>query len=139
VSLSRQHLDDIQVNTTMNLFSFLLNYTDVTNFISEFIQSQSGHGINNKILTATKQKSKELFCLRSFPDGINFDKKKKFGAIPENTILTITTRNGRILNQWGNNTSVVVVDVFFFYFHTYLFLDSICLMVFPLTPKEITG
>jgi len=39
----------------------------------------------------------------SFPDGKNFD-KKKFGAIPENTILTVNTRTGQIVNQWGNNT-----------------------------------
>jgi len=39
----------------------------------------------------------------SFPDGRNFD-KKKFGAIPENTILTINTRTGQIVNQWGNGT-----------------------------------
>ncbi|CAF1118839.1 unnamed protein product [Adineta steineri] len=39
----------------------------------------------------------------SFPDGRNFD-TKKFGAIPENTILTINTRTGQIVNQWGNNT-----------------------------------
>jgi hypothetical protein len=39
----------------------------------------------------------------SFPDGRNFD-KKKFGAIPENTILIINTHTGQIVNQWGNNT-----------------------------------
>jgi len=39
----------------------------------------------------------------SFPDGRHFD-TKKFGAIPENTILTINTRTGQIVNQWGNNT-----------------------------------
>jgi len=39
----------------------------------------------------------------SFPDGRNFD-TKKFGAIPENTVLTINTRTGQIINQWGNNT-----------------------------------
>ncbi len=44
-----------------------------------------------------------MFDYRSFPDGRNFD-QKKFGAIPENTILTINTRTGQIVNQWGNNT-----------------------------------
>jgi DNA-binding beta-propeller fold protein YncE len=39
----------------------------------------------------------------SFPDGQNFD-TKKFSIIPENTILTINTHTGQIINQWGNNT-----------------------------------
>ncbi|CAF0821476.1 unnamed protein product [Rotaria sordida] len=39
----------------------------------------------------------------SFPDGVNFD-KNKFGVIPENTILTVNTRTGQIIDQWGNNT-----------------------------------
>ncbi|CAF1498925.1 unnamed protein product [Rotaria magnacalcarata] len=39
----------------------------------------------------------------SFPDGRNFD-TTKFGVIPENTILTVNTRTGRIIEQWGNNT-----------------------------------
>ncbi|CAF4965977.1 unnamed protein product [Rotaria sp. Silwood1] len=41
--------------------------------------------------------------MRSFPDGVNFD-KNKFGVIPENTILTVNTRTGQIIDQWGNNT-----------------------------------
>lgn len=40
---------------------------------------------------------------QSFPDGINFD-KKTFGAIQQNTILTVNTKNGQIIRQWGNNT-----------------------------------
>lgn len=39
----------------------------------------------------------------SFPDGRHFD-KNKFSAIPENTILTINTRTGQIVDQWGNDT-----------------------------------
>ncbi|CAM4924423.1 unnamed protein product [Rotaria socialis] len=39
----------------------------------------------------------------SFPDGRNFD-KTKFGVIPENTVLTVNTRTGQIIEQWGNNT-----------------------------------
>lgn len=39
----------------------------------------------------------------SFPDGRNFD-RKKLGAIPENTILTVNTVTGQIAKQWGNNT-----------------------------------
>ncbi|CAF1337947.1 unnamed protein product [Didymodactylos carnosus] len=39
----------------------------------------------------------------SFPDGKNFD-KDKFGVIKENTILTVNTKNGEIINQWGNET-----------------------------------
>ena len=44
-----------------------------------------------------------MFHYRSFPDGLNFD-KKKFDAIPENTILTVNTLTGQILHQWGNKT-----------------------------------
>ncbi|CAF4310392.1 unnamed protein product [Rotaria magnacalcarata] len=39
----------------------------------------------------------------SFPDGRNFD-KTKFGVIPDNTILTVSTHTGQIIEQWGNNT-----------------------------------
>ncbi|CAM4987674.1 unnamed protein product [Rotaria socialis] len=41
--------------------------------------------------------------LLSFPDGRHFD-NPKFGVIPENTVLTVNTRTGQIIEQWGNNT-----------------------------------
>ncbi|CAF0952936.1 unnamed protein product [Adineta steineri] len=40
---------------------------------------------------------------QSFPDVYNFN-RKKFGAIRENTILTVNSQTGEIINQWGNNT-----------------------------------
>ncbi|CAM4960903.1 unnamed protein product [Rotaria socialis] len=57
-----------------------------------------------KILT----KEQETSCWiaiewKSFPDGRHFD-NPKFGVIPENTVLTVNTRTGQIIEQWGNNT-----------------------------------
>lgn len=40
---------------------------------------------------------------QSFPDGINFD-TNKFSAISENTIVSIDTRSGQMIDQWGNKT-----------------------------------
>ncbi|CAF0765592.1 unnamed protein product [Adineta ricciae] len=39
----------------------------------------------------------------SFPDGVHFD-RRRFGPIPENTILDVDTRTGEVKSQWGNNT-----------------------------------
>ncbi|CAF0847263.1 unnamed protein product [Didymodactylos carnosus] len=57
---------------------------------------------NPKRLIVFQRGSRE-WTSESFPDGKNFA-KDKFGVIKENTVLTINTKNGEIVDTWGNNT-----------------------------------
>ncbi|CAF1364549.1 unnamed protein product, partial [Didymodactylos carnosus] len=50
------------------------------------------------------QRGSREWTSESFPDGKNFA-REKFGVIKENTILTVNTNNGEIINQWGNKTA----------------------------------
>jgi peptidylamidoglycolate lyase len=49
------------------------------------------------------QRGSRQWTAESFPDGRHFN-KEKFGVIPENTMLTVNTRTGQVIDQWGNNT-----------------------------------
>jgi peptidylamidoglycolate lyase len=49
------------------------------------------------------QRGSRQWTAESFPDGRHFN-KEKFGVIPENTMFTVNTRNGQVVDQWGNDT-----------------------------------